>query len=322
MNFLFVDRIFEFVPFHSAKGIKHVTVSDPYLKTDQDGQGVLPACIVGEALGQLTAWIVMHSCDFKKRPVAGIADEVRIYRDVYVGETVILHTEIERLDDQAVLYNSYATVCGETIFSLKRAIGPLLPMENFIDPERAREQFLMIYRPGELARHVISAPSLILQESLSEEETDSKEEQDFEENEYCFEAEETGFSREHFFFDHILELNPQSISAQKNVSLLAPYFEDHFPRKPVLPLTLLLEGKLELAHLFLQRTLGEEEASRFRPVRLHKIRIKQFIFPGDSIITTLNLKEKLEHGFLFVFKTKVDEKTISSLEAVFEANYM
>src|SRR5262245_46627927 len=116
MNFLFVDRIFEFEPSKHAKALKHVTASDPYLKTDREGRSVLPSCIIGEALGQLTAWVVMDACDFAKRPVAGIADEVRIYRDVYLGETVLLMTEIEALDDQSVLYNSYATVCGEIVF--------------------------------------------------------------------------------------------------------------------------------------------------------------------------------------------------------------
>ncbi len=319
MNFLFVDRIFEFEPKRSAKGIKHVTTSDLYLKIDREGRSILSSCIIGEALGQLTAWVVMEACDFSKRPVAGIADEVRMHRDVYLGETLLLHTEIEAMDDQSVLYNSYATVCGETVFSLRHAVGPLLPMEDFIDTAQAREQFNMIFRPGTLSPNVISAPNLMLPEVVGFGEGELEDDCDGDRNlEYL---EGLQFLEGYDFYDHILDLNTQSMTAQKNISLLAPYFVDHFPRKPVLPLSLLLDGNLELTHLFLRRTLGEM-AEYYRLTRLHKIRIKQFILPGDSIVTVVHLKEKSKQGFLFSCKTQVDDKTVCSLEAVFEPNPM
>lgn len=315
MNFLFVDRIFEFEPFKRAKGIKHVVASDPYMKTDAEGRKILSPCIIGEALGQLTAWIVMEGNNFSKRPVAGIVDEVTLSRDIYAGETIVLHTEIDELNDQSVLYNSYATVCGEKVFSLRYAMGPLLPMEDFIEPHIAREQFNMIYRLGKLTSNTISAPAYILPE------IDSSEDSDIEEaGFYLEEVEYPELLSSESFFDHILDFQPQSVTAQKNISLLAPYFVDHFPRKPVLPLTLLLEGQLELASFFLKRILGEAEACRFRPVQLQKIRIKQFIMPGDSIVITLHLKEKVNQRFLFGFKTQVDDKVICSIEAVFEAH--
>lgn len=294
MNFLFVDRIIEFTPSRSARGLKCVSLKDPYLKINSEGLSVLSSCVIGEALGQLTAWIVMHANDFSKRPVAGIADEVSIYREVYAGEILNLNTEIETLDDKVVLYNSFATVGEELVFCLKRAMGPLLPMEDFIDPQRAREQFKMIYREGQT--HSTTACN----KSNSFYPT-------------CIPNNESQFS----FFDSILDLTPEGLTAQKHISLLAPYFDDHFPRKPVLPLTLLLEGNLELIHFFLQENF-KKEANLFRPKSLHKIRIRQFIFPGDSIVTTVHLKEKLEEGFLFSIKTQLEGKTVCSLEAVFE----
>lgn len=302
MNFLFVDRIYEFTPSHSAKGIKHVTASDPYLqKAPHEERLILPACIIGEALGQLTAWIVMQACDFKQRPVAGIVDEVKIERQVCVGETLCLHTEIEKLDDQGVLYNSYATVCDEKVFSLQHSMGPLLPMETFIDPNKAIEQFSMIHRLG-----IPSLPALKMPFA----------------NKGVYRSNAPLHENRGCFFDHILAFTDKGAQAVKNISLLAPFFEDHFPRKPVFPLTLLLQGKLELADLFLQHLLGKEKARHFRPVSLRKIRIKQFIAPGDSLMITLALKETKDHFYRFELKTYLEEKAICSFQATFEKKHV
>ena len=44
-----------------------------------------------------------------------------------------------------------------------------------------------------------------------------------------------------------------SLIAEKRVTRAAPYFPDHFPNKPVLPMTVLLECKLNLAREFIAR---------------------------------------------------------------------
>jgi 3-hydroxymyristoyl/3-hydroxydecanoyl-(acyl carrier protein) dehydratase len=291
MNFLFVDRILELKEGKSAKGLKHITADDPYLKTNSKGQLVLSSCIIGEALGQLTAWNVMKVNHFSLRPVAGIVNEVQFYREAFLGETVILNTEIERLDEQVVVYNSYASICEEKIFSIGHSMGPLLSMEDFIAPEEAQRQFEMINRPGEY-----DASSRVLQDSLS----------------VCP-------STHCSFFDHILELQPKGILAEKKISLLAPYFVDHFPRKPVLPLTLLLEGQLELADYFLQKELGEGEAFKgFKPAALVKVKMKQFVMPGDRLISSLKIKEQTDEKIVFECKSMVEDKKVCSAEMIFK----
>jgi hypothetical protein len=48
--FSFVDRITEFVPARSARGVFHVPATIP----------AFPACLVAEAVGQLAAWVSME----------------------------------------------------------------------------------------------------------------------------------------------------------------------------------------------------------------------------------------------------------------------
>ena len=53
------------------------------------------------------------------------------------------------VDDRAVQYHSVARVGEELIFSIEGALGPLLPMADFIDTDEIRRQFTEIYHPGD-----------------------------------------------------------------------------------------------------------------------------------------------------------------------------
>ena len=66
-----------------------------------------------------------------------------------MGETLLLESFIDHLDDQAVQYHSIARIQDEVIFTIDGALGPLLPLEDFIDPIEVRRQFSEIDRPGD-----------------------------------------------------------------------------------------------------------------------------------------------------------------------------
>lgn len=121
----------------------------------------------------------------------------------------------------------------------------------------------------------------------------------------------------HTSFDTILEYTPrESIKAQKSLSLSAAYLPDHFPRKPVLPLTVLLQAKLELAGNFLSHSF--EDGHLFRPVTVRKVKMSGFVQPGDSVITTIKLKEKTENQAIISYLTEMNGKRVCMAEAVFE----
>ena len=106
-------------------------------------------------------------------------------------------------------------------------------------------------------------------------------------------------------FDRILSWESgQQAVALKHVSLLAPFFKDHFPRKPVFPLSLLLEGLLQLG----QRLLGEStrgpDAPQLRPVRICNVKMSRFVEPGSSVLAKVRVTERIRwdcvymvHGF-------------------------
>ncbi|MBA2657760.1 MAG: hydroxymyristoyl-ACP dehydratase [Tatlockia sp.] len=291
MRFLFVDRILQLVPGKLARGIKHITREDAYLCPDERGRLCFVPSLIGETLGQLAAWSVMAANDFSLRPVAGVVASARLHRPAYLGETLLLESVIESLDEHAVQYNSVARVGRELIFTIEGALGPLLPMEHFIDSQLIHNQFKEINRPGdwpqstpisselELGTNALRAPLML--------------------------------------FDRILDSQPGiSLAAQKCISRAAGYFPDHFPRKPVLPLTVLLESKLNLAAEFVARA---DYAQTYKVTELRKIKMSEFVYPGDILNCQIKVKQQDEQQLVLTYRSEVDGKRVCVLELVMTA---
>ena len=303
MCFLFVDRIVATTPGKLIRGVKHVTWDDTYLTTDPDGRTCFSPSHIGETLGQLAAWNVMSYYDFSLRPVAGIVSSTRLLRSVYPGETLLLESVIDDLDETAVRYHGIAKVGQEPVFIIDSAIGPLLPMSTFIDPLVVRRQFDEINRPGDwdkwFEEKIIYTPSTQRAGTASATQ-----------------------SMDHFpcsmQFDKVKELEPGTHwIAEKLVSRTAPYFPDHFPNNPVLPMTVLLECKLNLASQFVEALIKQSNAhSRYKITELRKIKMNEFVHPGDVVVTHLKLKHQDNNELILSCQSFVDEKRICIVEIV------
>ncbi len=289
MRFLFVDRITELVPAKVIRGLKHVTVEDSFLCQSEEGKLCFIPSLIGETLGQLAAWNVMVLNDFKLRPVAGVVAKACLYRPAYIGETLLLESTIEQVDETAVQYNSIAHINGEKVFTIEGALGPMLPMNEFISVEEVRQQFAEIYRPGiwleaqqGIALNEKYPPSLPLMN-----------------------------------FDRILDCEPnKSLKAEKMITRAAPYFPDHFPKKPVLPLTVLLECKLNLAKEFVKRS---QYKMRYQISEIRKIKMSGFVYPGDKLVCDVNVKSQDTEQLVLSFRSEVEAKRVCVLEVVMTA---
>jgi 3-hydroxymyristoyl/3-hydroxydecanoyl-(acyl carrier protein) dehydratase len=289
MRFLFVDRITHLAPAQVVRGIKHITCDDYYLCPDEQGKLCFIPSLIGETLGQLAAWNVMVSNGFILRPVAGVVASARLYRPAYVGETLLLESFIDHLDESAVQYHSTARVGDEIVFTIENALGPLLPMEEFIHPNLIRRQFAEINRPGPWPHAVNTFNSEQLSTMLTGKAPPMQ-------------------------FDRILSCEPGvQLIAEKCITRAAPYFQDHFPNKPVLPLTVLLECKLNLAREFVTRA-GFEKKYRVREMR--RVKMSEFVYPGDVITTTVRVKRHDKDGLVLTYRTELDHKRICVIDTV------
>ena len=292
MRFLFVDRMLQLTPGKVVRGIKHITPDDYYLCRDAQGNACFMPSLIGETLGQLAAWNVMLSHDFKLRPVAGVVSSVHWYRSAFVGETLLLESFIDALDDTAVQYHSVASIGDEPVFRIDGALGPLLPMHDFIDESVVRRQFEEVNRPGDWASCVLSSAA-----------------SGFESQSHQLNVDPSST-----LFDRIIASEPGiKLSAEKRITRAAPYFPDHFPNKPVLPMTILLECKCNLAREFVARA---GFAQRYQLQEMRKIKMNVFVLPGDVLTTHLTVKKQDENELVLSFRSEVEGKRVCVLDMV------
>jgi 3-hydroxymyristoyl/3-hydroxydecanoyl-(acyl carrier protein) dehydratase len=276
----------------SVVGIKHVTQDDFYLTVDEQGNACFIPSLIGETLGQLAAWNVMQHNEFTLRPVAGVVARAQLHRPAYVGETLLLASHIHSLDERAVLYSSEARVGDELVFSIENALGPLLPMEKFINAEEIRNQFAAIYQPDDWLETAAINSKLVSDLNLNS----------------IVKA---------MTFDRILTCEAGvSLVAEKKISSAEPYFPDHFPYKPVLPMTVLLECKLNLAQEFISRA---GFLSTFRVCELRKIKMNDFVQPGDVVICHVTLKNYSDEELTLNFRSEVNGKRVCVVDVVLTA---
>jgi 3-hydroxymyristoyl/3-hydroxydecanoyl-(acyl carrier protein) dehydratase len=268
--FHFVDQILELDPGRHALGVKHVTPGDTFVRPTAGGESALLSCIIGEALGQLGAWNVMAAKDFSVRPVAGVVGEVVITGEAGIGDSVLLDTTIDSVTDDAVFYHAVASVDGTEVLRLENTLGPLLPMEQFNDPEELRERLARIHRPGVPTEvpQLNGDPAVPFDVS----------------------------------FDEILSLESgKEAIAVRQVSGREALFADHFPKKPVLPLSLLLESLLHLGQMLL-----EDGSIRCVPTGVRKVKMSRFVEPGSSLVAKIRVVERSAKNALLKFRCEVD----------------
>lgn len=171
--------------------------------------GYFPSSLVAEAVGQLAAWAAMARQDFRVRPVAGVAHETIYFDEVCPGDLLETEIRIDDCDDAAVSYQGVARIRGGTVVELRDVVGPMLPAADFDDPEAMRAFLGVLRGAGAPIDRFEGVPMIAL----------------------APQAGEPG----------------RSAIATLDVPADAPFFADHFPRRPVLPGTLLLDCMTRLA---------------------------------------------------------------------------
>ena len=105
--------------------------------------------------------------------------------------------------------------------------------------------------------------------------------------------------------DRVLEVEKNvRIRALKNVTINEPFFQGHFPGRPVMPGVLMLEALAQTAALLAFETQGEgvDENSVYYFVGIDGARFKRPVEPGDQLILEVELL-RMKAG-IFKFKAR------------------
>ena len=232
-----------------------------------------PAALMAEAVGQLAAWSAMSAVGFTHRPVAGLAGETRYHGAAVPGQTLQLAADIERCDDEAIAYGGTASIDGRCVLELIHCVGPMLPMEEFDAPEAVRVDFDTLLGSGAPSGRFagVDAPQLETTEHSAGEQ----------------------------------------LRAEMHVPEAATFFDDHFPRRPVYPGTLLMDTLSTLA-LQLADDLPALQGCRLAVARVRDVKIRSFTAPGQALELEALMQSSSADGAQLKLAARMDGRTIAT----------
>jgi len=116
--------------------------------------------------------------------------------------------------------------------------------------------------------------------------------------------------------DRVLELEKgKRIKALKNVTINEPFFEGHFPHRPVMPGVLMLEAMAQTAALLSFATVGvtPDDKTVYYFAGIDGARFKRPVEPGDQLVMEVSLG-RMKAG-MFKFKGTAHVGTELACEA-------
>lgn len=116
------------------------------------------------------------------------------------------------------------------------------------------------------------------------------------------------------FVDSIVEQTANRIKTLREVKADEPYFQGHFPKRPVMPGVLICEAVFQAGAILMARIGGG--SGDLLPVitRIQNVRIKNPVFPGDVMEVEVTLKEKLATAYYLDGRVSVGDKKILTVE--------
>lgn len=115
-----------------------------------------------------------------------------------------------------------------------------------------------------------------------------------------------------------------SAEASKNVALSEDFFDDHFPRRPVMPGVLILEGMAQLSGLLLEASLTQKYGKSAKAVVtvLERTKFRSLVKPGDTLIYRSEVLSVNEAGGKVKVVALREGLPVTSTEMVFAFKYV
>ena len=119
--------------------------------------------------------------------------------------------------------------------------------------------------------------------------------------------------------DGIQTLTPnESAIGIKNVSVNEPFFEGHFPVRPVMPGVLIIESMAQTAGCLMVVSLGKASEDKLVYfMTIENARFRKPVVPGDRMV--INVQKLRSRGSVFKFSGKAFVGEVLAAEATFSA---
>ena len=88
----------------------------------------------------------------------------------------------------------------------------------------------------------------------------------------------------------------KSLTAIKNVTFNEPHFTGHFPDQPIMPGVLIIEAMAQTGGILVLNTVPDPENYLTFFMKMDKVKFKQKVVPGDTLIFSCSLITPIRRG--------------------------
>lgn len=118
--------------------------------------------------------------------------------------------------------------------------------------------------------------------------------------------------------DKILDFTPgEKLRAIKNVTINEPFFQGHFPQKPVMPGVMILEAMAQATGILgfkTENVAPGDNSSLYYFVGIDNARFKQVVVPGDTLLLEVEFVKARRGIYAFTGKAYVDDKVVCTAD--------
>jgi len=116
--------------------------------------------------------------------------------------------------------------------------------------------------------------------------------------------------------DKVIECEPGvRLMGVKNVTYNEPFFQGHFPQKPIMPGVLILEALAQATGLLASETAGDElDGMIYYLVGIDKAKFKRPVIPGDQLMLEARFIKSKRNIWAFECQAEVDGEFVASAE--------
>jgi 3-hydroxymyristoyl/3-hydroxydecanoyl-(acyl carrier protein) dehydratase len=98
------------------------------------------------------------------------------------------------------------------------------------------------------------------------------------------------------------------------VPAAAPFFQDHFPRRPVFPATLLLDAQIALAMDVAKEMSHWRAGMRLMPLQMTRVKVRSFTPPGQLLTVAATLLAPAAETARFALTAEADGKRVATAQ--------
>ncbi len=115
------------------------------------------------------------------------------------------------------------------------------------------------------------------------------------------------------FVDRVLEESDDTIKTEKKIDPKEPFFEGHYPGRPIMPGVLIFESIFQSGAIMMGKRIAKEGRI---PVltRVNNIKLKHAVHPGDTMQIEVTLKDLVSSAAYMTGKASVNGKIAVTLE--------